>query len=232
MTIRPKTLPFLLLVAFALAPLGGCQVLIWLDAVLKPTEPVAALYEIEDPEEKTLLVVIDDRDIDEAVNCARLREELTEAINVEFLANDIVGKAISFDTVQSLYTARPQFLYSLPFQTMAEMTNADMVLHVRILAFRLKESEEGPIWNGRLETSVRLLSSEDTVLYPKDRPVDGHTIDKSTLSNSQSSSGTYAIRLTHDLAVDQAVKIAKLFYEHEVPRGEQEREKQDFSSGF
>jgi hypothetical protein len=232
MTIRPKTLLLSLLLILAVAPLGGCQVLIWLDAVLCPTEPVAAMYEIEDPEEKLILVVVDDRDIDEAVNCARLQEELTEAINVELLANDVVGTAVSFDTIQNLYTSRPQFRYTLPFETMAEMVHADLVLHVRILAFRLKESEEGPIWNGRLETSVRLLSADDTILFPKDRPVDGIAIEKTTLSNNQSASGTYAIQLTHDLAVDQAKKIAKLFYEHDAPRGEQERDKQDLSSEF
>jgi hypothetical protein len=232
MSIRTKTLLAPLLASLVLAPLAGCQFLIWFDAVMRPTEPAAALYEIEDPEDKILLVVIDDRTIDESINCARLREELTEALNQEFLEHDVVGQAISHDSVQALYISHPQYRYSLPFADMAQATGADVVLHVKLLQFRLQESEEGPIWNGRLETAVRLLDADGSVLWPRDRPVDGFTVERTTLANSMNSSGTYAIQLTRDLAEDQADKIAKLFYEHEVPRGQTEREEHEFSAEF
>lgn len=205
----------------AVAACGGCQIIPWLAAAFAGPEKREALCELDAPPGTVLLVLVDDLRLRETVDCAAIKRDLTIHLNEELIKNHVVDAVAGYDDVIELKITEPNFDRLSPGQ-IGERLNADLVLYVRIEGYSLKDNQGSPLWRGYLETSVTVCDVNGRRLWPATEQ--DHAVKPVEIRLEEEMSPSYAPKLTERLGAEMADRIAKLFYDHEVPAGTGARE--------
>jgi hypothetical protein len=197
----------LVMAASALAA-GGCQGLAWVlvqtVGPFVPEETVEAEYKLEG---KSLLVLVDMKDPSQVSEYPRLESELSDAINKVLRDRQACGPVVPARSVQTARRAEPEF----PNWSVAQVGqyfNVDLVLHIEVLEFRLKDSPGSNVYRGYAETAVRIVSPEKgEQIWPvlsAARLISAETMPDQTTDD--------AGRQETILAEGLAAKIARQFY--------------------
>lgn len=193
--------------------LGGCQAIGWGVAAMAPPQKIKPLYKI--PADKRVLVFVDDKE--NPVSYPPIKRELTEAIGKGLVENKLVKETVSYDSLLDLLAREPKF-NNLGVADIGRKLNADLVIYVNIKAFRLREEEGSPLWEGELAVSIRVVDAwgkkGETRLWPKEA---GDFDVPSVGMPAKEEPGDYGAEMARDMATRLADKIVKMFYEHEVP---------------
>ena len=204
----PPILVRLCILLIAGLSIGGCGGMAWM-ASWFPPDAVDALYDF--PKDKTVLVLVDDpkglgRD-------ASIQLDLANALNDQFLKHKISKDVISQRQLLIEMARTPSFL-QLSVPEVGKRMKADVVLHVKIEHFALKDNRQSPIWHGELGTTVRVMSVTEGQLWPKDRYGGYAMPDINSPRESDDESNRMGEKITLKMAKEMADKIAKLFYKH------------------
>jgi hypothetical protein len=209
------------LLAWAIVAAGGCAVFEYVVAQFAPPKTVKAEY--DPPKGKTVLVFVEDDGT--LLSYEPIKEELTERVGKEIVAQGICAKTVPYQKLMGLVSQEPNFK-RIWIGEVGQRLGADLVLYVVVNHFSLKETEVSSLWRGELKTTVKLVDSKTGLLWPKDR-TSGFPLSVIERPSSQSVSQAYALELTRALAEKMSVKVARLFYEHKVPERELEQEGQE-----
>ena len=220
---RVVSLALPMLCALAVA-CSSCQLIGWTAAQLQPPEKVKPLY-VPQAGDKRVLVFVDDRA--NQISYQPIKRMLTEEINSQLIEHKITSDVIAYERVLDLQ-ANQQDFDAMSIVRIAQLAGADMVLHVDITSFRLKEDESSPLWDGTIETSVRWVDAHaktlaEARLWPKSQ-ANGHAVPAVTTplkDVKEDTSATYATQVASTLAKEMAQRIVALFYEHTVQPGQE-----------
>ena len=142
--------------------------------------------------------------------------DLAEKLNEQLLQHDVASMTIEPDRVEQLKAETSSF-DQLHINDVGQRLGADIVLHVRVKRFQLRDSGSTTLWRGMLQVTVRMVEAgSPTRLWPQDRP-DGCVMDLIRLGPQDNPSRHYASTVSKQLATRAADKIAKLFYDHKIP---------------
>jgi len=205
--------PVVAALSLACLILSGCQAIAWTAAQFAPPEKVKALYEL--PKGKSVLVFVDDSA--RQIEYVPVKAKLTEALGEQLLSNNAADRTVPYQRLLDLMTSSPDF-DRLSVSEVGRRCGADVVLYVQIEQFQLREHPDSPLWQGKLQASIRVVDVQQGRLWPTDRP-DGYPIGPVETPLSAESSPGYESKLSNLLAERLADKIAKCFYDHERPRG-------------
>jgi|GEM_PF-861736 len=197
----------------ATASLSGCgQFLGWFGALFITHEKVPPAF--EPPKDRKVLVFVDDPYY--RVEYEPLKGLLTEGIVSRLEKNEVAREFVSYDKLLNLMDATPDF-NRMRVSQVGSRLGADYVIYVQVESFSLRDGEENPLWHGKLKTSVRVVGADGERLWPKDRGREGHPVKELDMPEVQDASPTYGAELSRIMADIMADRIAKLFYEHEIP---------------
>jgi len=206
---------------------AGCNVIPWLADLFAKPEIVQPICTI--PPDVRLLVYVSDLALGETVDCAAIKRHLTDSLNEELLAHEVVADVVNYEELLDFIADEPTF-YQMSFGDIGKGLDVELVLYVRLKRFTLRDDETSLLWQGNLDVVVALKDMDDQTLWPTDKP-DGYPVEPPvSISRDHQEFQSYGVQLTEDLAAQMADRIAKLFYEHEVPPGtsaRRERQKED-----
>lgn len=223
--IAPTRLTLHVLLLACAVSLPACQVAGWLASVFDPLRPVDAVY--KPPKNKTLLVFVDDK-IHE-VTYEPVKAEMANNINAELKQHKVVPAVIPYERILELASSAPNF-NDLSVAEVGQKLGADIVLHVQIDEFRLKDDPGTPFWRGQLKVSVRLVDVTAGRLWPKDR-LTGYPMPPIVILGKEDTSPAYGSEMAREMASQMAGKIAKLFYDHKASTQQSDQKRgtaQDF----
>jgi len=213
-------------VAAMLLVMTGCQMapwLAWFFAKPEKVEPVCTI-----PPDVKMLVLISDLELSETADCAAIKRSLTENLNEQLLEHEVATEVVSYEELLDFIAAEPTF-HQLSFGEIAEKLGADLVLYVRLKQFKLRDTAISTLWRGELDVRVKLVDKNDITLFPVDTPL-GHAA-RVEFSDERDESETYGATLTDMLGSEMADRIAKLFYQHEVPPGTKAQQQREEAVG-
>ncbi len=184
----------------------GCQPAIgWLVAVFTPPKKVEAKYEI--PDDKKVLVFVHEPSY-------RINYDLTHKLNDQLKEHKVADDLIAYEEIARMAASKPG-IYRMDTTEVGKLLGADIVIRVNVTKFSLKDDEVSPLWTGRIKSSVKVVSTTEGLLWPKER-LKGYRIEEITIGPKESSSKLYGDTLTRELADRMADAVAKLFYDHKV----------------
>ena len=209
-----RTVAVLLAVMMA-SLLSSCAAIAWPVAALTPPQKIKPLYTL--PADKKVLVFVDD--VQSPVSFPPVKRDLAEAIGRELLAQKVAAATIPYERVLDLMAAEKKF-NDLGVANVGRKVGADVVLYVEIRSFKLREQEGSPLWEGQISTSIRVVDAWATTnktarLWPQDTT--DHPIGPVGMPVKEDPNVEYGAELSKSLANRMADRVAKLFYEHEVP---------------
>jgi hypothetical protein len=176
--------------------------------MINPPQEVKAKF--RPPRDKKMLVFVDLADVDTA---QPIRGALTEALNKELIENEVARSAVPYEDLLDLSAAMDGFGMASPVKIGRELS-ADYVVHVTINRFTVREDDVGPLWEGHLDASVRMIDVEEGELaWPKGE-ARGWRVEPVKTPLADDPSPGYGPKLTADMADRMARRIAKLFYDH------------------
>ena len=213
MNIKRKIIPAVLLAA-TIATIGGCTGIAWLTNTFAPPKKVGAQYELA--EKGKILVLIDD--LGKPIRYEQVKRLLTEKINRLLMENNAAEKVVSYSDIFRLSANRRDF-NQMGVANVARSLGAVQAIYVYLDEFSLKDDPNISLWRGKLGVSVRVVDADGKTLWPADRP-SGHSPELSETPEVDDTSPTYGAKVAAELADDMALKIARLFYKHTVPRGQ------------
>lgn len=187
---------------------AGCAAAAW-TATLFPPEEIPAKYEFE--ESAVVLVLVEDpRHLSDQTS---LKVRLTEFLNQELEDRGLVERVVPYQQLMHLAAATVDF-HTLSVAEVGEKLKADVVLHVEIESFSLKDDPNSPFWNGKLTTRVKVVSVKEGRLWPKDLP-EGYAPPRvDTGSVSGEGSLRFEEHLVKTISEEMGNNIMKLFYKH------------------
>lgn len=189
---------------------GGCAALGW--TIAQSHRPkVPAVY--EPPPRKVVLVLVDD--LQHPVSYTPMKYELTQRLNELLETHKVAADTVPYDYLQRYRFATDRF-NSLSVVEIGRGVGADLVLHVEITDFSLRDYEMTDLWHGRLDGRLQWVDTEaGRKLWPRDRAM--HPLGEIDLPKETDRSPSYAETVARKLADKAAGRIARLFYEHEQP---------------
>ena len=199
-------------IALAVCVSGCTGVLPWWLAVTAEPEKVEALYEPE--EDTTILVWVEDNPANQMTAAESLRYRLSEELNRQLLLHEITDSVISHQEIVGIQIGDPTFS-QMSMGDVAKALGADLVLHVEIDEFSLRDTPMNPLWHGKLTTYVQILDDSGNILWPEDR-LDGYPVQPVEIKTTGDVSASYGAKLTQLLVLAEADHIAKLLYDHEM----------------
>jgi hypothetical protein len=203
----PRFLGVLALVS--LTALSGCTAIAYIAAQFAPPQKVKAITEL--PKNKTLLVYIES---EYPLSYEPIKGMLTDVLNKELLDKKIAGAVVSRDRLLEVVANITDPTVSK--QEIGRKLHADLVLCVAIESFSVRESEDSPLWQGKMKVSLKVIDVGNVKkLWPLDQPE--YPVPLVELPVDENFSPTYGNIVAKALAIKTADRIAKLFYEHEVP---------------
>ena len=207
---------FVLAAVVAGAAAGCGPVIGWFVNAFAPPQKVKAVY--QPPKGKKMLVLVDD--IRNPVSYEPVKRELTERLNRQLEENKVAAQTVPYQSVLDLVTASTSF-HELSVVDVGQKLGADLVLYVHVDRFSVKDDEASPLWQGRLEATVRMvdvqrgLAEKRPRLWPEDRD-EGYVVEPVETQPESHPSENYGEQLAETMAEQMADRIAKLFYDHEV----------------
>lgn len=205
---------------------GGCAAIGWAVNAFAPPKKVKPVY--EPPKTQTALVFVDD--LCNPVSYEPVKAELAQQLTRQLRDHHIAAKVIPSEKVMDLAAGTPNF-NALSIPDVGKKLGADWVLYVQIDRFSLRDSEESHLWHGVLQTTIKVVDVKTGPIWPKDRPA-GMPVKPVIEPLAENSSPTYGLELSRRLAERTADRIAKLFYEHEVPTQELSMQESGEGEGF
>ncbi len=201
-----------MIVALAVAAvfLGGCmQAFAWTAAQFAPPRKAKPVFEI--PKDQIVLVYVDS---ESPLSYEPIKNMLTDVLNKELVANNIARSTISRDRL--LDTLSDSQYASASKLEVGRKLGADLVLCVSVDQFSVRESDDSPLWTGRMKVNVRVLDVHKVKkIWPGDQPE--YLLPLVELPAVADSSPTYGNNVAAALAIKTGRRIAKLFYEHTIP---------------
>jgi len=213
-------------VAVMLLAVPGCAWIAWTAHLFARPEKVEPVCTI--PPDVKMLVLISDLELSETVDCAAMKRNLTDSLSEELLAHAVATEVVPYGDLLDFIADEPVF-YQMSFGEIGRKLGADLILYVRLKRFKLRDTEDSLLWRGELDVRVKLVDADDHTLWPLDQPL-GYAVDPVVVSRDRQESPTYGVKLTEELGMLMADRIARLFYEHEVPPGtkaRRERQEED-----
>jgi len=149
--------PAILLAAAALA---GCQGFAWiLVKTVGPWLPEETAQAEYDMKNKSVLVLVDAKDPGFLSEYPRMESALATAISKELGDHKACGPLVPAHSVDNARRAEAKFGQWSVAQA-GKYFNVDLVMHVEVLDFRLRDAPGSNVFNGYVETAVRLVSPE------------------------------------------------------------------------
>jgi len=205
--LRPILIPLCTLLIAGLF-VGGCGAMAWWASWLPP-DAVDALYEF--PKDTTVLVLVDDpKGLGRE---ASIQLDLANALNDQLLKHKVAAEIVPQRKLLFEMARIPSF-GQLSISEIGRRLDADIVLHVKIEQFALKDNRLSPIWHGELGTTVKVVSVTQGRLWPKDRHRGYAMPDINSPRESDDGSKRMGEKITTKIAKEMADKITKLFYKH------------------
>ena len=205
----PLCIAAVLCLALALSQ-SGCAVVAYLTAQIHGPEKIPAKYTL-DASLKTLVLV------DAPRSPEVVKRLLTQALNKELVARELLKDVVPYADVVALRTRTPEY-NRLAVTEVGEKLGASNVICVHINTFQLKDNPLDVLWHGQMETRVKVVAVTDgnttARLWPTDSPA-GHAVGPVQRDETTNASGAYATALTKSLCAEMADEIAKLFYRHD-----------------
>lgn len=194
----------------------GCALAAWIAAITTPPETIEPEFVFpEIPAKPTMLVLVDESTFQSA-SYPPIRQTLTQTVNQHLEEQGVAGNTVSVSRLLKYAAATPGYQL-LSIQEIGEAMQADYVVYVKIVDFRLQDSPDVSIWNGRLEATARVVDARSgQCLWPLGLP-DGFPVEPVIVPRHNDSSPRYAQRLAKEMARTLGDRVAKLFYEHEGP---------------
>ena len=205
-----RTTRFLSVLAMAsLMMLSGCQGVAYLVASLAPPRKVKPITEL--PKNKTILVYIES---EYPLSYEPIKDMLTNELNKELLEHKVAGAVVPRERLLDVMTTITDTTVSK--QEIGQKLHADLVLCVAVESFSVRDSEDVPFWSGKMKVSLKVIDVKNVKkLWPLDQLE--YPVPLVELPETPNDSATYGNIVAKALAIKTARRIAKLFYEHEVP---------------
>lgn len=193
----------------ALTTLCGCTAIAYIAAQFAPPRKVKAITEL--PKNKTILVYIES---EYPLSYEPIKDMLTDELNKELLINKIAGAVVPRDRLLEVMANFGDATVSK--QEIGQKLHADMVLCVAIENFSVRESDNTPLWAGKMKVSLKVIDVGNIKkLWPLDQTE--YPVPLVELPEVEDSTPTYGNIVAKALAIKTARRITKLFYEHEIP---------------
>jgi hypothetical protein len=201
---------FLIVLGLAsLTTLSGCTAFAYIVAQFAPPRKVKAITEL--PKDKTILVYVES---EQPLSYEPIKDMLTDELNKELLINKVAGAAIPRERL--LEVAANFADASVSKQEIGRKLHADLILSVEIESFSVRESDDTPLWAGKMKVSLKVIDVGNVKkLWPLDQTE--YPVPLIELPEAEDSTATYGNIVARALAIKTARRIAKLFYEHEIP---------------
>jgi hypothetical protein len=195
-------------VALCILTLPGCGAAGWFASLLPP-DKIEAKFEF--PEDKTVAVLVDDPN--HLVKFSPVKYELAKKLNKQLVEHKICDDVIPPSDIMKLSAVTPGF-NRLSNAEIGKKLGADIVINIRIKLFRLKDAQYSQIWQGKLQTTVRVVDVEAGRLWPGDSLGGYQTKVVETPRVEGQASPQFEVKLAKTMATEMADVIAKYFYEH------------------
>lgn len=151
-----KAAVVLMLVAAGVA-LAGCNLLGALLSktveLMTPEETVEAQYDLHG---KSVLVLVDTKDPALISDYPRLESAMSEAVGKVLAENQACWPIVSARSIEAARQAEAGFADWSVAQA-GKYFNVDIVLHIEMFDFRLKDSPNSTVYHGTAEAAVRLV---------------------------------------------------------------------------
>ena len=170
---------------------------------------IEAKYKL--PGGKVVLVLAENRT--DARSHESIKRKFTNAMNAELVKRKLARKTISYDDLMEFRLRTPGY-HQMAIKDICRQLKADLVIYVHIDKFVLRD-DTSDVWRGQIGATV-FVKDHDNRLWPEDLPK-GHEVKPIERRASTDSSHNYGDRLTDLLAIQMADRIAKLFYDHQLP---------------
>lgn len=148
------------LAAAAALAAGGCQGFAWVlvqtVGPFVPEDTVEAEFKFEG---KSVLILVDAKDPSLASEHPRLESNLTDQIAKALKEKNACGPVVPALNVRKARQAEPEFQHWSVAQA-GQYFNVDLVLHVELMEFRLKDAPGSNVFRGYAETAVHVVSPE------------------------------------------------------------------------
>lgn len=179
-----------------------------------PEEKVKAEFKLT--KEKLAILIDDDRG---GLLDPTLPSMLTENLSKEFVEHNVNQFVIPAREVTQLRRKDSQF-DKRGIREIGLRLDATQVLHINVRKFLLHDDVVEPAYKGRFVAAVKVIdvnakTPEDVRLWPNTS--EGKVLEVTTEIATPKDPG-YKEQLTRRLCEEMADKIAKLFYDHKVPK--------------
>jgi hypothetical protein len=145
-----------MLVAAGVA-LAGCQALGFFLSktvgLMTPEETVEAQYDLHG---RSVLVLVDTKDSALISDYPRLESAMSEAVGKVLAENHACGPIVPARGIEAARQAEASFANWSVAQA-GKYFNVDIVLHIEMFDFRLKDSPNSTVYHGTAEAAVRLV---------------------------------------------------------------------------
>jgi hypothetical protein len=152
----------LLVPAFLLAAaaLAGCQPFAWiLVKTVGPWLPEETAQAEFDMQNKSVLALVDAKDPSFLSEFPRMESAISTSIGKELGGHKACGPLVPAHSVENARRAEPRFGQWSVAQ-IGKYFNVDLVLHVEVLEFRLRDTPGSNVYHGYAEAAVRLVSPD------------------------------------------------------------------------
>jgi len=203
----------ILLTALLQAGCGGTAGA-WLWWLTDPEEKVKAEYHLG----KGRLLVLIDEDKGWLTNPS-VRPLLMDALIKQLSEHDVNENAVPYEAVIRFRQKDPKF-ERRGAREVGERLKAEQVLHLNVRKFTLHDETVKPAYRGRFSLAVKVLNvkatmPDDVRLWP--RSAEGRIVEVTTDPHA-GKGAAYDEKLTRRLCEEMAEKIARLFYDHTMPK--------------
>jgi hypothetical protein len=148
-----------------------------------------------------------------------IRPLLTEELIKLFAEHNVNHLVVPAEDITRLRQRDPQF-ERRGVREIGRRLKADRVLHLNVRKFTLHDETVAPAYKGRFEIAVKVIDTsaekaEDVRLWPSSG--EGKVVEVTTELHTGKGE-SYNEQLTRRLCEEMADKIAKLFYDHKMPK--------------
>lgn len=140
--------------------LAGCNILGFFAAetarLVTPEETIEAQYDLQG---RSVLVLVDTKDAALASDYPRLESAMSEAVGKVLAEHQACGPIVPVRSLEAARQAEVHFDDWSVAQA-GKYFNVDIVLHIEMFEFRLKDNPNSTVYEGYAEAAVRLVSPE------------------------------------------------------------------------
>jgi len=157
---RRHAILLLTAILFLAAAMAGCQGFAWiLVKTIGPWLPEETSQPQYDLKNKSVLVLVDAKDPGFLSEFPRLESAISTSIGKQLGDHKACGPIVPAHSLDNARRAEPKFGQWSVLQV-GKYFNVDLVMHVEVLEFRLRDAPGSNVYHGYAETALRLVSTE------------------------------------------------------------------------